>query len=380
MRSEDHYVLYKGPNGIWYYYVYRWGKKVRRSTGERVKYRAQEFCQKLRDKGDLLNEQAHTKFTTFSEFSAPFWIWETCPIIRDKIERGGHFSRALAISNRNNMNKYLLPAFGTKVLPEISPATIKIWLRSIPGKYGIKPQTANKLLTMLRQILDVAVEEQLLRTNPARSVKPLIPTNGTKGCFTPEQVKALFRDHWKNSYIEMMCRLASITGMRLGEIKGLCFDQVKQDHIVLDRAWAKDEGLKSTKSGKPRIVPIPRDVSCALRAFPRLGDIIFTLNGEKPFDTKSVLYALRKRMDELNGKAPDKETGTAGLFFDYLNKKEPLTFHSFRHFLNSRLLAAGIQGETIRAMIGHEDEAMTDLYAHLSAEDCDRIRVIQQAI
>ena len=379
-NNDDHFILFKRPNGYWYYYVYRWGRKVRRSTGEKRRQRALEIVLQRRDRGDLLNEQAHSAHTTFKEFSDPFWVWETCPVIRDKIERGGHFSKALAKTNRQNTEKYLLPSFGSCVLEEISPSMVKTWLRGVPSRFSVKPQTANKQLTMLRQILDVAVEEQLIKTNPARSVKPLIPKKGNRGCFTPEQVKALFKDPWTNRYIELMCRLASVTGMRLGEIRGLCFDQVKKDHIVLDRSWAKNEGLKTTKSGRPRIVPIPIDISKALKALPHMGDIIFTLNGEKPLDGTSVRYALQKRMDELNGRKPDKEKGTTGLMFDYLNKKEPLTFHSFRHFMNSRLLAAGIQGETIRAMIGHEDESMTDLYAHLSSEDCDRIRVIQEAI
>ena len=381
MRSEDYFVLFKRPNGIWYYYVYRWGKRVRRSTGEKTKPRAFAFVMRLREKGDLLNEQAHTAFTTFREFAQPFWVWETCPVIRDKVERGGHFSRELAVTNRNNTEKYLIPAFGYKVLPEISPNMIKAWLRGLPSKFDIKPQTANKQLTMLRQMLDVAVEEQVIKVNPARLVKPLFPKNDSRGCFSTKQVKALFRDPWPNRHIEMMCRLASLTGMRLGEIQGLCFDQITEDHIILDRAWAKGEGLKPPKSGRSRIVPLPADMCRALRAFPHFSDsLIFSLSGNKPIDCTSVLYALRKRMDVLNGKEPDPETGTAGYLFDYLNKKEPLVFHSFRHFMNSRLIAAGIQGETIRAMIGHEDEKMTDLYGHLSADDCDRIRVIQQAI
>lgn len=381
MHNDDHFVLFKRDNGIWYYYVYRWGKKVKRSTAEKTKARALAIVLKRRDAEDLLNELAHTKYETFAEFSEPFWIWETCPVIREKIERGGHFSASLATTYRQNTNKYLLPTFGTKLLPEISPAMVKTWLREVPGKFGVTPQTANKQLNMLRQILDIAVQEQIIRTNPARAVKPLIKKSQSRGCYTSKQVKALFSEPWGNKWIETMCRLSSLTGMRLGEIQGLCFEQVKKDHIVLDRSWAKKEGLKTTKSGKPRIVPIPVDMARTLLAFDSPGHhLIFTLNGDKPIDTTSVRYALRTRMDYLNGKKPDPETGTDGYFFDYMNKQEPLCFHSFRHFMNSRLIAAGIQGETIRAMIGHEDEKMTDLYGHLSADDCDRIRVIQQAI
>lgn len=364
MHSEDYFGLYKRENGIWYYYVYRWGKKVRRSTCETKKADAIRVVLLRRDRGDLLNELAHTRFTTFAEYCAPFWIWETCPIIRDKIERGGHFSKLLAKTNRQNTDKYLVPAFGHKVLPEISPAMIKVWLRGLPPRFTITPQTANKQLTMLRQILDVAVEERIIPDNPARLVKPLIPKASSRGCFTPEQVKALFSGPWGSPKVELMCRLSSLTGMRLGEVRGLCREQVKKDHIVLDRSWAKDEKFKAPKSGRPRIVPIPCFLAEALLSIDSLGELIFSKDGERPLDQTSVRYWLRMRMEECG--------------IDW--KKESLTFHSFRHFFNTRLLAAGIQGETIRAVIGHEDEKMTQLYGHLSEDDCGRIRVIQEAI
>lgn len=55
-----------------------------------------------------------------------------------------------------------------------------------------------------------------------------------------------------------------------------------------------------------------------------------------------------------------------------------LTFHSFRHYMNTRLIAVGMQGEKIRAVIGHEDEDMTEHYAHLEAEDLSLVREVQR--
>ena len=297
MRNDDHFVLYKHSNGYWYYYVYRYGKRISRTTGEKTKARALAEVLKRRDRGDLLNELQHTRFERFKDFAAPFWIWETCPVIRDKVDRGGHFSRLLAETNRLCMQKYLVPAFGNKLLPEITPALIKPWLRSLPEKYGITPQTANKMLTILRKMLDVAVAEGALKDNAARLVKPLFPKEKARGCFTLEQVRALFSEPWKNRYMEAACKLAALTGMRLGEIQGLSRDQLHPGYIIVDRAWAKREGVKSTKSGKSRQIPIPLELCNMLQSFPLEGGLIFTLDGNKPIDTTSVRYALRQRMD-----------------------------------------------------------------------------------
>ena len=113
---------------------------------------------------------------------------------------------------------------------------------------------------------------------------------------------------------------------------------------------------------------------------PEDDDLLFTLDGKKPLSGSLVRYALRSRMDELNEGKPDKEKGTAGKMFDYRNKKAPLTYHSFRHFFNTRLVAAGIDGQQIRAVVGHESEEMTEHYLHLSAQDMESIRAVQRGL
>jgi integrase len=46
-----------------------------------------------------------------------------------------------------------------------------------------------------------------------------------------------------------------------------------------------------------------------------------------------------------------------------------VTPHDFRVFFNTRLLQAGVHPELVRAMTGHTTQAMTEHYAHVSADD-----------
>ncbi len=57
-----------------------------------------------------------------------------------------------------------------------------------------------------------------------------------------------------------------------------------------------------------------------------------------------------------------------------------LLFHSFRHFFNSQLVAAGVQGEFVRAVIGHESEKMTERYLHLSPDQMNVVRNVQEGL
>ena len=361
---EDHYVLYKAQNGIWYYYVYRWGKRVFRSTGERRKSEALCVVHDRLIAGDLLNEGKQKRPALFSEYSEPFFVWDRCPIIRDKLERGGHYSMEFANSQRMQIKKYLVPAFGSKVLPEISPAMINTWLRSLPKKSGIAPQTANKVLSILRQILDYAVSENLLQENPAKAVKPLIPQEHERGCFTPDQVKKIFSVRWADYYVELACRLAATTGMRLGEVRGLLKEHVHADYIEVCHSYANREKLKSTKSGKSRIVPIPPALAQELLNVPQNGPYVISYDGTTPLWQTTITEKMNAHLSFCG--IPYKDLG--------------LSFHSFRHFFNTQLVAQGVNENQILAVVGHSSARMTQHYLHLEAGDMSQIRDVQNAI
>lgn len=361
---EDHVVLFRREDGIYYYYFYKFGKRIRRSTGERRKGRAQSIVEERVANNDLMNELEKILPPTFGEFAKPFWDFETCPILTDKILRGGHFTKGLADTNRRNVQKYLVPAFGKKYLPEITPAMVNRWLLTVPEKYSVTPQTANKQLTMLRQMLDVAVSENYIDDNPARKVKPLVPKPGTRGCFTRAQIQALFASPWTDLYVELACRLASLTGMRLGEVRALQRDQLNDDAIEVSRSFSNTDKLKCTKSGKSRLVPVPHWLMESLQSVPNDGPYIFSYTGKNPIGSDTIRDKLKQHMEDVG-----------------INYKDlVLGFHSFRHFMNTRLKAAGVDGELTRAVIGHSSEKMTEHYLHLSSYDMGRIRAVQESI
>ena len=361
--EATYYVLFKRGD-YWNYYFYRWGKRVRRSTGCKRKSEAIIVANDRLMRGDLANEGKSIHPKTFAEYAEPFFVWETCPIVRDKIERGGHYSEELAYINRKQLEKYLLPVFGKKVLPEITPAMVSSFLRNLPKKWGISPQTANKVLSVLRQILDFSISENLLSENPCSKVKPLVPKESERGCFTTDQIKTLFSHRWKDPYVEIACRLASITGMRLGEIRGLLKKNVRSSSILVEHSYSNREGLKTTKNGKSRVVPIPPEIAEELKSLPNNGEFVFSYDGVSPIHSDTISDKLKEHMRECK--------------IDY--KKLGLSFHSFRHYLNTQLVANGVDQNEILAVVGHSSIKMTQHYLHLEANDLTQIRKVQEAI
>lgn len=94
------------------------------------------------------------------------------------------------------------------------------------------------------------------------------------------------------------------------------------------------------------------------------GKLIFSLNGTKPIDFQFISLRLHKVL-EANG-------------IDW--RKEGLFFHSFRHFFNTRLVANGVNGELVRATVGHESSDMTKHYLHLVPSDLNTIMDVARQI
>ncbi|MBR2282338.1 MAG: tyrosine-type recombinase/integrase [Spirochaetales bacterium] len=61
-------------------------------------------------------------------------------------------------------------------------------------------------------------------------------------------------------------------------------------------------------------------------------------------------------------------------------REEGLSFHSFRHFFNTRLVANGVNGELVRATVGHESSDMTKHYLHLVPSDLNRVMDVARQI
>lgn len=61
-------------------------------------------------------------------------------------------------------------------------------------------------------------------------------------------------------------------------------------------------------------------------------------------------------------------------------RERNITFHSWRHFLNSQLLANGINESKTRKIIGHSTAEMTKRYAHFLVNDFADVLEITESI
>lgn len=376
-KDVDYYTLYKEKKNGRIYYGYHCydenGRRCKRGTGASSRNAAMHVINSRIANGTLIypngmrrtrkggkEEQIVARKTTasmtLSEFCKPLYVYESCPIVQGKLMRGGHYSKKLCTSNKYSINKHILPYLGSVSLSKLTYSTIDTWVLNLPKNAGISHNTANKMLSLLRSILNYAVKCNLIEKNPVAEIERLHPDSRIRESFTEDEVKKLFSVKWISPMAKSACYLSATTGMRLGEVRALQGYQIHEDYILVDASW-DDTERKSTKSGKSRIVPLTKKAYAYLLPFMRNDhDYLFSLRDNIPVGDRYITDRLYEMLDSL------------GI------ERKGRSFHSFRHYVNTKLVAANINPEKIREAIGHSSSEMTEHYLHLKVEDMSEIR------
>jgi len=209
----------------------------------------------------------------------------------------------------------------------------------------VKPATVNNELKVLSSLLSKAMEWGQLAEHPMKGgkVKPLPEANAIERELSDEGEERLLKA--SPAWLQDLIMVAVDTGLRRGELVGLCWDRV-------DLARA-EVGLTETKNGKERRVPLTS------RAH-------------------GVLSRVRRTRAEEDGPfppGPGKRPWVVASAFRRARTKAGLTdfrFHDVRHTFATRLVRAGVDLITVARLLGHRDLRMVQRYAHPGAPDARR--------
>ena len=375
-KDPNHFTVFarKRADGKKYYYYYCYdstGKRIKRTTSATSKAKALDIIAKriadgtlVRTEGQAIAE-AKKRRVIADDFFDRFFQDDSCPICSESLLRGKPYPERRAKSNRSSIEKYIKPFFKGKAIVDITVADIKGWQQHIIRDKKMKQATCNNFLILLSQMLQVAVDEEIIETNTAKKVKPLANDSVRFESFTPAEIRMLLDTEWRNPFMLIAVKLASTTGMRIGELRALRFGAIKDGMLQISSSMTPDNIAKSTKSGKTRYCPILPEIEAELMA----------MKVERGADDNTFVFS------NTNDGMPLSAT-----FFsrELTLKLEELgighrSMHSFRHFFNS-MMAGNVSGDILRSVIGHQSEDMTDRYMHLEIADLSAIRDIQKKI
>lgn len=168
--------------------------------------------------------------------------------------------RGLTVQTIDNylysLRAYTFPKWGPRLVDSITTQEIRDLIMTDFERKSDHHRQAN--LKFIRCVFEFGVEAGHLNRNPAPKMKFRLGDK-IKRVLTKEQVEKLLNQakimncewypHWA---------MAIYTGARNGELYALRWDHVDLENqtILIDSSWSKKNGLKSTKSGDDRIIPI----------------------------------------------------------------------------------------------------------------------------
>jgi integrase len=170
--------------------------------------------------------------------------------------------------------------------------------------------------------------------------------------------------------------LAALTGARLSELLGLCWEDVRLadlDEAEVEFSFQVDRhGVRRpTKTdGSARTVPIPRELAVIMKRhgeaspYSAPGDFVFSTRSGRALGQRNVGRALRSAQEKAT--RPDgsptfpvlHETEEWGRRVAVPHGKVP-SMHSFRHTVASRALLAGESIDEVAFLLGHRDANVT---------------------
>jgi len=150
----------------------------------------------------------------------------------------------LAASTRERytgvIKNYLIPAFGSSSLRDLSPLTVQKYFSGLSGS-SLSHESIDKIRDVLSSILVSAKQYGLLLSNPVEGVRlpPSRKGNRNKPYVTPQQFR-LLSDLIPEPYATMIY-VAVFTGLRVSEVIGLKWRNVHADSITVDERYCRGD-------------------------------------------------------------------------------------------------------------------------------------------
>lgn len=261
---------------------------------------------------------------------------------------------------------HVAPFWGAVPLTAIRHSDVQAWITRLSlGESTGRPLGATSVIRahgVLASILDSAVKDRRLYSNPARGVRLPRKVPKPRAYLTHQQVELLAAESGAHA---LLVRLLAYTGLRWGEATAL---RVQDLDLLRRRILVRSNAVNvggliipgTPKSHETRSVPIPRFLCEAL--------------------AKACEGRSREELVFGNGRdylrQPDSRRGWFKAARGRAVAADPdfplVTLHDLRHTAASLSVATGTNVKVIQRMLGHASAAMTlDTYADLFDNDLD---------
>jgi len=242
--------------------------------------------------------------------------------------------------DRGLLKNHIEPVWGKLYLDQITKADVIGLMAKHRTTHA--PGSCNRLLILLRYLFSLANKWDVpgVQKNPATGIPLMKEDNFKERYLSTQEAQKLYEvlRSSENPMLQYFVSMLILTGARKREV----LDARWQDFDFERRTWR----IHTTKSGKPRFVPMSDGLINLLESVPRYDCEWVFPNPKtlKPFVSFFTSWNTARRL--------------AGL--------EDVRIHDLRHSYASFLVNAGRSLYEVQRLLGHTQIKTTQRYAHLS--------------
>lgn len=230
---------------------------------------------------------------------------------------------------------------------------------------GFARNTIERVATLIKRVLDKAVEYGLCKVNPMRKTTLPKKVKNEVNIWSIDQVNQ-FLDANKNRRYFCVYALALLTGMRQGEILGLRWKDIDYENKFLYVNQTLSNYGKTLKSGAKtyagvRRISIPNQLIDVLKVQQERYELLKRKLGISFLDLNLVIFNLK------NGGTVFPSNLMKNYSKDVKRANLPhIRFHDLRHTHATLLLSKDINVKVISERLGHSKISVTlDTYSHV---------------
>ncbi len=297
-------------------------------------------------------------------------------------------------------DRYVRDDFGKKKLVSIKYSDILFFYNRLMKEKDLHIGTIQYIQRVIRPSLEMAVRDNIIRSNPAEGVIQQLKKNTkntgvyVRHALTIEQQRAFLSfleecpeyARWKCLFTVMIG-----TGVRVGELVGLRWSDVDMNarSISINHSLFYFAGKRNTSPSK-WVINLPK-TEAGIRNIPMV-DVVYTAFIDEKVRQQELGIKCKTKIDNMSGfifcnrfnevYTPESINRQLKVIIENYNvieeinavreKREPVvlphfTCHHMRHTFCTRLCEADVNIKVIQSVMGHRDIQTTmDIYAEVS--------------
>ena len=308
----------------------------------------------------------------FISFLKTFWDWDTSPYVKEKLRKNHGIHKRHCKLQGQAIDLHWQPFFDGRYLGEISSEDIDTFISDIADK-ELSASRKNGIIKAGTKPLRWAFSKGKIEKDPTIGHILFSGEERKRHILTPTAAAATFRVVWSDERSKLANMLASVTGMRSGEILALRLQDIGPDCLYVRGAWNRLDGVKLPKNNEIRTVEI---------SFPHLIQNLIEQAKRNPWGFSPDSFVFWSEFHADKPMQPDlfligfREALKLAGFSESEVKK--YLFHGWRHFFTSYMVRK-LEKKLLKSQTGHKTDDMIDLYSdHETVGDRELIQAKQR--